>query len=737
MHVFETALGRLGSRFSLNFRPAEKGRRIHVSPLGRFLDQPVQVALGIRVGGEERILPFADGVEAFETLEQELTMTSVTFRCMSKALGVAASFRFVAPFYPKDEALSHAPFFYILAAVERIPAKWKSKEPIEGEIFLRMEGLPQTPGRTGMEVERQGRSLSMIYTASVETRNPLGEGRLVKRDVRCGEFLKLVSEGRGDAEGLELAAPFRIEGAEGAADAMFVWAAHTGEDMLDVRGRKDHVFKYTRQFPDAKAVALWAEGIITQAMEKTEFFDSVISGSSLSKPKQDLVAFAFQSYLTNTWLTLSRSEPGAEWFSVWEGNCKFHSTIDVEYNDGLVYYVLWPELLEKTFEEWRHYEKLRHDVEGGFMSHDMGHGFAATKQAYGHDMEVEENCNFVLMLYALWRYTGKRRLVEENYELAKRLMRFVRSSDTTGNGFPNEGVANTIDDASPAVQYAKEQTYLAVKSLCAADAAAAMAEEMGDEAFAESCVGMESKIEEALEAYAWLGDHYAVCIDKTADLGKPSSWSSDVQARGGELAGWDAYSIYTANGLLYLLMTGRRPSLDYSRVVSDLVAATKYSLGEYGCFHSSADRSNMWVSQNLWRDFVAAYLGVDQLDMADRYWAFELFENTSGTEAKGGCFIDTYGWNNLCYYPRGITSIGILYAMAGLSIDRVKGEMKIDPVRRPLRIPVPTFARWTERRLPWISVSRNGDVRIEGRELLDGLKIVLGEGLRLIDQNTK
>jgi len=732
MHAFETVLARLGSRFSLNFRPAAKGRRVYTSPLGPFLDQPVQLALGVRVGDEVRALPFADDLEVFETVEQDLTMTSVTFRCMSKALGVSARFRFVAPFYPKDEGLSHAPFFYIFAEVERTSAKWKKEELIEGEIFLRLPGFSEVPNRSGLKVEQEGRSLSMNYVVSVETRNPLGEGRTLRRDIECGEFIKLISEGRVDADVMEFAVPFVIDG-EAKGDATFVWAAHTAEDMLDIRGQGDHVFKYTRQLPDAKAVGLWAEGIVAQALEKTEFFDSVISGSSLSKAKQDFVAFTFQSYLSNTWLTASRSDPEAEWFSVWEGNCKFHSTIDVEYNDGLIYYVLWPELLEKTFDEWRHYEKTRTDVDGSYMSHDMGHGFVATKQAYGHDMEIEENCNFVLMLYALWRYTGKRGLVEGHYELVKRLIRFIRSADTTGNGFPNEGVANTIDDASPAVQYAKEQTYLAVKSLCAANAASVMAEEMGDEEFEGLCREIELTIEQTLEEKAWLGDHYAVCIDKRIDLGKPSSWSSEVEAEGGELTGWDAYSMYTGNGLLYLLMTGRRPSLDYSRIISDLVTATKYSLNEYGCYHSSVDHSNMWVSQNLWRDFVGAYLGVDQLDMTERYWAFELFENTSGTEGKGACFIDTYGWNNLCYYPRGITSIGILYAMAGLSIDRVKGEIKIDPARRPLRIPVPTFARWTEKKVPWIEVSRTGEVKIEGRELLEGLKIELGEELKLVE----
>ena len=116
-----------------------------------------------------------------ETVEQDLTMTSVTFRCMSKALGVSARFRFVAPFYPKDEGLSHAPFFYIFAEVERMSEKWKKEEPIEGEIFLRLPGFSEVPNRSGLEVQQEGRSLSMDYVVSVETWNPLGEGRTLRR----------------------------------------------------------------------------------------------------------------------------------------------------------------------------------------------------------------------------------------------------------------------------------------------------------------------------------------------------------------------------------------------------------------------------------------------------------------------------------------------------------------------------------------------------------------------------
>jgi hypothetical protein len=160
-------------------------------------------------------------------------------------------------------------------------------------------------------------------------------------------------------------------------------------------------------------------------------------------------------------------------------------------------------------------------------------------------------------------------------------------------------------------------------------------------------------------------------------------------------------------------------------MTSDVVSATRRALIEYGCTHSSADTSNLWVSQNLWRDFVAAYLGVDQLDMAARYWAFQLYENTVG---RGGAFIDTYGWNTLNFYPRGVTSIGLLAAAAGLSVDRVSRRVALNPVRAPLRVPLLPLADWEAGAVPWLEVTlTDGELRarVTRKELLEGLEVTL------------
>ena len=152
MHAFETILARLGSRFSLNFRPPAKGGQLWTSPMGRFADAPLDAAVGIRVKNEVRCLPFTRRYPAFETVEQELTMTSVAFRCQSRALGIAATFRFVGPFYPQDEEVSTLPAFYLVVEVERLRRRSQVAEELSGELFFGLgEGKDQAEQTKGQQ----------------------------------------------------------------------------------------------------------------------------------------------------------------------------------------------------------------------------------------------------------------------------------------------------------------------------------------------------------------------------------------------------------------------------------------------------------------------------------------------------------------------------------------------------------------------------------------------------------
>lgn len=748
MQLIETMLGCFGSRFTLHLLPRQK--QVRLSPLGKHYDLPWHLALGFKVGEAVRLLPFAGETagQDFPEAEMELTATSLTFRVRDRALGLEATFKFTAPFYPKDEQVSLAPFFYLDVTLNKPP----QDTPLEfiASLALADSGGDQMKASSSSLADANLAHSGLIAATYTEIRSHWGPSqppdRLSRQSFDGPVALTLHSWPQNltpTSQTAENSLDVRVRGNLAAGNSFgLLLATYLDGPVLEIK-EQFYAFKYTTYWPNLAAVCRYAIEQAEVIKAKTAFFDNMLLESSLGKSKTDFIAFTFQSYLINTWWAIphlkennnpkspiqnhlsSKGEKSSDWFSVWEGNCTFHSTVDVEYNLAWIYLLLWPELLEKTFDEWR--EHLHQGEHGTWLSHDMGGLLGANRQVYGHHMEVEENCNFVLLVYALWRFTGREEVRGANQAVVARLVRYVLASDTTGNGWPNRGTANTIDDASPAVQFGREQTYLAVKALSASYAAVRLLrglDEYGE--LVQECHRHIERVNQTLDKGAWLGDHYAVTLDRTTD-GLINPWTGEPLPPG-ELEGWNAYSLYTSNGLLYLLATDVNggadlPPGDYGRYRQDLQASLRHSLTEYGCTHSSTDKSNIWVSQNLHRDLTAAYLGDDLSDMAERYWAFEQFENSQG---RGGCFVDTYGNNHLHYYPRGITSLGLLYAQAGVRLDRVAGKLQFKPVRAPLRIPLPTLADWSAGRMPWLNFRLEaGQVKleIENEDLLAGLEV--------------
>jgi hypothetical protein len=793
MQLIETMLGRLGSRFTLHFLPREK--LVRISPLGKYYDLPWHLTLGFRVGNELRVLPFAGpDTPTFPEVEMELTMTSVTFRARDRQLGLAATFKFVSPFYPYDEPLCTAPLFYLDATLDSAP----HDQPVEFVAGLKLaEGEARLKEITAIPAEFTGGILETEYS-QIKThwgpRQP--PDNLSEKTFTAPLFFGMYNYPDSPEPEASIAAKPDLNGnainiratdhyntLQPGESLHLLLATYLNEPVLEIK-TAPHYFIYTRSFENLEQVLGYAHSYKEQILNKTAQLDSLLLNSSFGKSKVDFIAFTFQSYLPNSWWTYPRTSldntdgdtPNsdqivnrqseivnrADWFSLWEGNCTFHSTVDVEYNLAWIYLLLWPEMLETTISEWRGY--LQKDERGEWMSHDIGGLLGANHQVYPHQMEVEENCNFILLTYALWRFTGRDEIRRDNLDVVARLVRFILDSDTSGNGFPDRGTANTVDDASPAVQFGREQTYLAVKALSACWAASLLLKESSEfrvpsselgtknktidklpdqspdlenrnlgletrnSELIEECLNRVALINETLDWQAWLGDHFAVTLDRRTE-GLIHPWTGQPLPPG-ELEGWNSYSIYTANGLLYLLATdtangSNLPPGLYERYRQDIMETLPRALIEYGCTHSSSDRSHIWVSQNLHRDYVAAYLGEDLSELVDRYWAFEQYENSQG---RGGCFVDTYGGNHLRYYPRGITSLGLLYALAGLRLDRVSGRLQFKPVRVPLRVPIPTLADWSAGRIPWANFRlQDGKVvlELENEDLLEGLTVEL------------
>ncbi len=722
MTPLTTCVARLGSRFSLQLDPIRK--HVLYGAVGLFHQRESELLVELRdESGITAALPLAGERPGFDLLNQRQTMTRVVYEAVSLRSDTEVQVELVAPFLPRDVPMSVAPLYLLHVTVRQLPRR------------LRWTGPDQRAQRRGVvrchlavpdvATTVEDDAVTLRYDTPIQERHRTGEGgadraldptaRHVGANVaHCvGQVAPLAGEWCLVDEGCELA----YDLADGAVTEG--WLALTGwfDDACFEGHGVAGPLKYVPLFGSYPAVLDYARTEHERIVAAADFVDHLILDSSLPKSLQDLIAFSQASFLSCTlWADLA----GRDWFSVWEGSCWYNSTVDVEYNNGLAYFGFWPELLETIFESWTAHQ--RPAAAGTWLEHDMGSGWTANGQSYHHPMECEENCNWLLMLFAHGVWWGREDLFEQYHEVNRNLADYLLWADTTGNGFPDQGTANTIDDATPAVQYGRDQVYLGVKRLAALHAAARMLGAAGDHARADRCDEAVAQAIATLQAGGWLGDHYAVCLDRST-TGLVDAWSGDPLPYD-ELPGWDAYSLYTTNGLLYLFMVDDLPpGLDLERLRIDALSAYRASLTEFGCTHSSADPDHLWVSMNLWRDQAAAYLGEHLLPTADRYLAMQVLAN-AGTEAK--CFVDTNYTNNLCFYPRGIASLGAVWAAAGLRVRAADRLLAIDPPA-PVRVPILTHVDWAGLRAPWLEARRDAEGlewSVEHEDLLAGWEIV-------------
>jgi len=662
--TYEAILGRLCSSASLDLLPQRLACRY--STLGTWTGDLSELVIALRQGSTIRALPFTDRFPLWETIKQSESMTSVDLKCSSSAtpLEVSASFR--APFYPRNEKVSSAPFFYIDVTVtnsgdEAVSASVLLAHPHKEE-FSSSGIRPFFDGTASGITSRTSYSyLDESITASnykkatealvVPASESSGLTFLGTEQSKFSDFSATSLMGWSASGYPELnsdaahpvysfyprgytGATWRVSLTPGAsATRHFVLAGYVAYPILNVANRSysdsGFKFRYTTQFAGIADVIDYATGQRTSgdAIEKKcDFFDSVFSSGEFlalgthTPAVRNLIACSFRTYLTNTWW--ARSSTGRNWFSVWEGTwMRFHATIDVEYNQAWIYYSLWPELLKPVMDQWLLYTKQCET--GVFMPHDIGMVDQVTGQAYDHDMPVEENLNFILMMYRYWKSSGDTAYMKSRFAKVKMLAQFVMRCDTNGNALPDKYCATTFDDGTPALESGRDQSYLGFKCLAAYRAAREMAL-VADHGFASTCQGLVDRLNDVLEKQSWLSDHFAVALDP-----------------GVETADREAYSIHSGDGLLYLFGGQKNSGVsaaNLSHLRQDIEGSTARTWGTYGSRHTSEDPGRLWISSNIWRDALAGYVGArprgtTPLAGAESYWALE---RHLGMFASGG-----------------------------------------------------------------------------------------------------
>ena len=145
----------------------------------------------------------------------------------------------------------------------------------------------------------------------------------------------------------------------------------------------------------------------------------------------------------------------------------------------------------------------------------------------------------------------------------------------------------------------------------------------------------------------------------------------------------DGYSNYIAHGLIPLFFVGKgRQLLPADKLSQHLLIASKKTSTKYGDSHRDG-QTNVWVSQNMWRDLVALYLGLPldlDLEYEHKYQALQddCFQKYSSKGSWYG-FCDSPVNSFLTSYSRGIPIIAFPLAKHHISYSKNDKTLYISP----------------------------------------------------------
>lgn len=745
--VGQAVIARLGSRAFFDLR-APFGEFAE-SPLGKFSEarsadadvvlKPFSCLIGFQTDdGVRWALPFfrnfGEESQPFEKVRETRTLTSIRYDVEMR--GVEGTIILRSPFHPGDRKLSSAPYIDIEFSARRV--RDDAPRTVRALMFLPVIERRERPIDPAQQILTGAAAITQVGGRNLER----GLFALTKDAKRLNG--RLFHRRRGIWATLDM--PLE----RGAATTNLVYAAYVPDPVLTVGG-KEHRFQYTRTFPSLEDVAVYALRNRDAAIAASQVIDGLVLDAIIPDSLKELTTYAFPSFLINTFLTVD--DQGHEWYSSMEGFCRYHSTVDVEYNAAPFYFWFAPDLLRHQLDTWP--KHLRQDAipradgtteNHWFVGHDVGLDDVVNGPEYPHDMPVEENTNYLLLLHQYWTWIGETAFVVGQAPTVLKLVDYLIAADIDGDGFPEHGAANTIDDAPAAVQFSREQTYLGVKTAAALIAASEILDAEGSDALrrrATVCREQAARIRATLDREGWIDDHYAVCLDRTT-AGIKSPWDNLPEHTAvpretirpladGEMPGWNHAHPYTSLGLLYLLRSGIEIPIDRQRLLTDLRTAAARCARRFADGHTETE-PNGWVSLDMFRDAVQCYLGDDVLERSERYNALQRYRARSpGTKDRAG-FCDSLYNRYLSYYPRGTAVFALIDAAAGVTLDRRAKRLTFRPVRAPVKVPLPYLADWSTLRVPWFEATRENGTTVTYQltepDLLAGFEVVID--LRLV-----
>ncbi len=721
---FPVLLSRLGCRFTLI--PEPQNGTVRILPLGPQLPEFTGLRVQIHAPGRDIVFPDPAGFLP-DRLQWNSDLSAVTYHF--PVPGGEFSYQIRSPFTPGNVKWRDAPVMFIRLRFENTGGN-----PVNYTVdftpgFAKERRTVRKKTVTGIRLFHPFRldqsrlnitELTPNISPHLQTRSHAGSDAaqfIVSGTVEL-TVIGAISDG-WTVENQTLHARFTVPAA-GIREKWLAVSVYTRTPVLKVDGQA-FPFHYTDSFVGSVALAKSALENKAGLLAEDAAYRSCFLFTDDPQPEKRLAALCLQSFLANTWLM---QQPGGGWrYSEWEGFPLFHSTMDVVFNTSLFHIMFTPEFLGDMLRHWPQYG------EDGHLPHDMGRGLILDRNQYPIPMTVEEDTNFILLHYLYGNFSGDWSIARTQGLFLNRLVDKILATDVDGNGLPDIGVINTFDDAPPAINSAQNQLYLGIKVAAALEAYLEFNRYPMSRVQYDAVAEMIKRIRNTLRSCR-LPDHYPIYIPGrqpvSAGILYPHS-SGDQHDPHHDTGSNNGYSNYLFHGAVPLYICGKPFLNDFSESFRrHIISAHEKTNTRFGDAHRDGV-SNVWISQNMWRDLAASYLDApldfSRLHRQYRDMETHCFSKKNATQWQGFC--DSPFNSFLTFYSRGVPFLFFHWAQAHFSFSRKNSALTIQAPAKPGQIPLPFFSRGKPHEIPvliWNETTRQ-PTRIQHSEVLDGMKL--------------
>lgn len=363
---------------------------------------------------------------------------------------------------------------------------------------------------------------------------------------------------------------------------VFAWYLPAWRDS----GTEAHVHRYGTRYRDVASVAEDALARYDTLLARVLAWQQAIYHSKMPDWMKDALVQGFYSLAKNTvWIARTRKDEwwGDEgWFTHNESHtgCPITETMVCRMHGHFPALLFFPELEFSTLNAFRHFQ-----ISDGEIPFSYGLATSMRDPRY-HCQHPLNSGQYAQMVYQLFLRTHDRDQLAYLYDAAKKAIRYQFSLDDDGDGLVNDQAHVGPGENWPANQFYDiwpwwgTSAYVAGTWLGTLACGRAMAEAVGDHAFAAECGAWLARGLASYEAKLWTGSYYRLWNDTA------KGERSDVSLANQLMAEWCA-AVAGLPGLL---------PADHVRSALDTIERWNMAATEYGVVNGAAPGGTRYLS---------------------------------------------------------------------------------------------------------------------------------------------